>query len=120
MAKFIKYWLPVLIWAAVIFFLSAQPDLKSSLPGKYDFILRKLAHISEYAVLFLLVSRAFLGHSFSTKKALFLAFLFSVVYAISDEYHQTFIHGRVGAITDVLIDSIGIFAATFWRWWRFR
>lgn len=59
MRKFIKNWLPVFLWAAVIFYLSSQPGLKSGLLWPYDFILRKLAHITEYAILFLLIIRAF-------------------------------------------------------------
>ena len=43
------------------------------------------------------------------------AFVFSVFYAATDEYHQTFIQGRSGSLRDVLIDSIGIFCGCFFQ-----
>ena len=41
------------------------------------------------------------------KKTVILSFLFSVLYASSDEFHQTFVAGRDGNIVDVVIDSSG-------------
>lgn len=115
MRKFIKNWLPVFLWASLIFYFSSQSDLKSGLTWPYDFILRKLAHITEYAILFLLIIRAFKNYGLSTKKALFLAFILTILYAISDEYHQSFIAQRVGSPTDVIIDSFGVMLITWWR-----
>jgi VanZ family protein len=46
-----------------------------------------------------------------------LAFLITVLYAVSDEYHQTFIFGRQGAARDVLIDSAGVLL-TVWLSWK--
>lgn len=115
MAKFIKNWLPVFLWAGLIFYLSAQPSLKSGYPWPYDFILRKGAHIIEFAVLFLFLLRAFGSHNISPKKALLWAFVLAILYAISDEFHQLFVSGRVGAPSDVVIDSLGIFLITWWR-----
>lgn len=109
MNKKILNWFLVFIWAGIIFFLSHQPDLKSSFPSEYDFILRKLAHISEYAVLTFLLIRAFSQYQLSTKKILFFSIILAVLYAFSDEYHQSFISKRTGAFQDILIDSIGIF-----------
>jgi len=109
MNKKILNWLLVFIWAGVIFFLSHQPDLKSNLPSEYDFILRKLAHISEYAILTFLLIRAFSHHQLSKKRILFFSVFLAVLYAFSDEYHQSFIYERTGAFRDVAIDSIGIF-----------
>ncbi len=96
----------------MIFYLSNQPDLKSSFPGGIDFVLRKAAHITEFAILTLLVWHASVesmkAENRKRKKFIVLAFLFAFFYAISDEYHQTFIFGRVGSPKDVAIDSIGI------------
>ncbi len=100
-------WLLVLGWMGLIFFLSAQPDLKSTLPSLVDFILRKLAHMTEYAILCWLLFRAWRGQDVESKKALGWSLFFSIFYASSDEYHQTFVHGRHGVPTDVLIDAIG-------------
>jgi len=109
MSKKILNWFFVLIWAAFIFFLSHQPDLKSSFPSEYDFILRKLAHITEYAILTFLLIRTFSQYRLSTKKILLFSVILAVLYAFSDEYHQSFIIKRTGAFQDIAIDSIGIF-----------
>lgn len=112
--KCIKLWLPVLIWAGVIFFLSSQPELKSDLPQSWDFFFRKIAHMIEYGILTYLLFRAFKGYNLNARKSLILAIIFSFLYAISDEYHQSFILGREGTARDVAIDSIGIIAASLW------
>lgn len=109
MNKKILNWFIVIIWAGVIFYFSHQPGLKSSLPNEYDFILRKLAHISEYAVLTFLLIRAFSQHQLSRKKILFFSIILAIMYSFSDEYHQRFIFERVGTFKDVIIDSMGIF-----------
>ena len=94
----VRDWLPVLVWAAVIFAFSSVPDLGTGLGG-WDLLLRKLAHTAEYALLGALFVRA-IGRSS-------LAFTLTVLYAASDEIHQTFVEGRVGAVHDVAIDAIG-------------
>ena len=105
--KFIKLWIPVFIWAAVIFYFSSVPYLRTNL--EYDFILRKIAHILEYLILALFLYRAFKGSFNMNKRRLFIyPALFSFLYAISDEIHQYFVPGRSCAIKDVLIDTIGI------------
>ena len=101
-----KFWVIVIIWAGFIFFLSSIPDLKSGL--KQDFILRKIAHMLEFAVLTFLFLRALSQEKLNTKKLVIYSIIFSVFYALIDEYHQTFISGRQGALRDVGIDSIGI------------
>ncbi len=104
----VKNWVLVFIWASFIFFLSHQPFLKSGLPSQWDFILRKIAHISEYAILTWLLIRALKEYGLTNRKILILAISLSFLYAFSDEYHQTFIFGRQGAFRDVFIDSVGI------------
>ncbi|PIP17381.1 MAG: hypothetical protein COX44_00240 [Candidatus Portnoybacteria bacterium CG23_combo_of_CG06-09_8_20_14_all_37_13] len=103
--KFLKTWLLVILWMLVIFYLSHQPDLKSGFPNLVDFILRKIAHITEYAILCFLLIRAI-----NNKK---WAFLIAFLYAISDEFHQLFVFGRHGSPKDVAIDSIGIMLAVY-------
>ncbi len=111
LSKFFN-WVLVVFWAALIFFLSSRPELKTALPTFFDFILRKIAHMSEYAVLCFLIFRALRGHSMAEKKSLFLAVIFSIFYAISDEYHQVFVFGRQGRLFDVIIDTFGIIIAS--------
>jgi len=109
----VKKWGLVFLWASFIFFLSHQPGLKSSLPGEWDFVLRKLAHISEYFVLTLLLINALNQYRLSKRKIVIISFALAFFYACSDEYHQTFIMAREGAVKDVLIDSAGIFLSSY-------
>jgi VanZ family protein len=95
----------------LIFFLSAQPDLSSGL-GTADLVLRKIAHMVEYALLAFLLWRA-LRESMGERRAVTLAFAIGVAYAASDEFHQSFVEGRHGTPVDVLIDSVGM-AAISW------
>ncbi len=105
--KLIKLWVPVVVWAGVIFFFSSIPDLKTGL--EYDFLLRKIAHITEYFVFTFLLYRAFGGSFKMNVYRLFMyPAVFSLLYAISDEIHQYFVLGRSCAIGDVLIDSLGV------------
>jgi VanZ family protein len=104
-------WLPPLILMAVIFALSAQPDLNSGL-GTIDMIGRKLIHMSEYGLLCFLWWRG-LRTVAPPGRALVLAFAFAVGYAVTDEFHQHFIRGRHGTPVDVLIDAAGAAVAAF-------
>lgn len=112
----LRRWGPLVAWCALIFAASHVPHFDATHRlgdpdgAVYDFPLRKLAHLFEYAVLFLLARRA-LGSSSR-------AFLFAVTYAGSDEWHQSFIAGRDGTLGDVLIDSCG--AALGWIYRRNR
>ncbi|MBI4709269.1 MAG: VanZ family protein [Candidatus Portnoybacteria bacterium] len=115
MTKFIKYWLPVILWAGLIFYLSNRSGLKSGFSWPYDFVLRKGAHMVEFAILFLLILRALENYSVAIKKALLWAFLLTLLYAVSDEFHQSFISERVGVLTDVMIDSFGALLITWWK-----
>jgi VanZ family protein len=98
-------WVPPLALMAVIFVLSAQPDLNSGL-GTIDLIGRKVVHATEYGLLCLLWWRA-LRTVASSRTAILLAFAIALGYAGTDELHQRFIHGRHGTPVDVGIDAIG-------------
>lgn len=91
----------------LIFFLSAQPNLDSGL-GIWDTIGRKLVHLGIYSALTL--AWAWALRPVLERPALAAAAI-SLLYAISDEYHQTFVAGRAGHATDVLIDLAGILLA---------
>jgi VanZ family protein len=97
----ISRWLPVVLWAGVIFAFSSIPSLGTGL-GTWDLVLRKLAHMSEYAVLALLLARATGSYAW--------AFALAVAYAGTDELHQTFVAGRHGTPVDVGIDAVGALA----------
>jgi VanZ family protein len=95
----LSLWLPVVLWAALIFTLSSIPDLSTGLGG-WDLVLRKAAHAAEFAVLGFLLVRA-LGRELAALAA-------GIAYAASDELHQTFVPGRQGTVLDVLVDAVGI------------
>ena len=103
-------WLPVFAWAAVIFAFSSIPSLSSGL-GVWDTVLRKGAHITEYAILGALLYRA-LG-----REALALAI--GIAYAATDELHQHFVRGRHASPIDVGIDAVGV-ALGMLVWLRVR
>lgn len=102
---FAIYWVPVLIWAGFIFWLSSIPDLRSELPAAWDTILRKIGHVIAFGVLAWLILKAL--HPLNRQKIL-AAGLSSLLYAISDEIHQQFVPGRTGTASDIIIDAIGI------------
>ena len=115
-SKFIKYWLPVILWCSLIFYLSSQPNLRTSW-GIWDSILRKIAHALIFGMLAWLFWRGVMqktrlpieeNRDNKWKIKLILVIIFSVLYAFSDEFHQSFVPGRSGSIIDVGIDSVGI------------
>jgi VanZ family protein len=91
-------WLPVVLWAAVIFAFSAVPSLSTHL-GLWDQILRKGAHLTEYAILALLLRRATGSSGW--------AFVLAALYGGGDEIHQMFVRGRHGSPVDAGIDAAG-------------
>src|SRR6266513_1621866 len=129
MRRFFKYWLPLLIWVCVIFLgstdvLSAEHTsrfmvpfllwLKPEMsPEKILFILivmRKSAHVSEYAILALLLWRALRSNPTlrTTRPMLLGAVLVAcIVFAASDEFHQSFVKSRTPSIRDVMLDVAG-------------
>jgi hypothetical protein len=92
---------PPVALMAIVFFLSHQPDLSTGLGG-WDTVLRKLAHMATYGTLWFLWWRAL------DYRAPAAAVLITLVYAISDEWHQSFVEGRHGTWTDVAIDMAGV------------
>ena len=105
-------WLPPLLLMAVIFALSAQPSLDSGL-GLFDQVGRKIIHFGEYALLSLLWWRVF-RNGLGPREAALAAFLVAAGYAVTDEYHQSFVEGRHGSPMDWAIDAAGAAAAAVW------
>lgn len=71
------------------------------------FIIRKLAHMSEYALLWMLWFQYFKSSGKNVKQCFLYALLICFVYSCSDEWHQSFIPDRGPSFRDVLIDSSG-------------
>ncbi|MDX1905825.1 MAG: VanZ family protein [Bacteroidia bacterium] len=128
-------WLPVLSWMFLIFWLSHQPgdesrrmsewvvqlvrwlgmDETSIAAGRLNFLIRKAAHFTEYCILSLLLSQV-LARSLAQPRLALTATLLTALYACTDEWHQTFVPGRVGTWTDALIDTAGaLLGAGIWH-----
>ncbi|MFC1658406.1 VanZ family protein [Candidatus Omnitrophota bacterium] len=109
MKAFAKYWLPVILWAGSIFFVSSLPgeEIPSLFSGQ-----EIVFHIFEYALLTLLLLRALKNaacKSFASRNLrLLVAIVFCLIYAAGDEFHQQFTSGRVSSVSDFLIDGLGI------------
>jgi VanZ family protein len=94
-----KLWGPVVAWAAVIFAFSSIPSLSSGLGG-WDEVLRKGAHITEYAILGALIFRAL--------RREVPALVLGIAYAATDELHQHFVRGRHSSPFDIAFDACGL------------
>lgn len=126
MRKRVLKWSLVIVWMVVIFLFSSQNgnqsnhnnrllvdilknlgiNLDSILGSIDDYIIRKLAHMTEYFILFHLLYNA-LSEKYNFWKASSFSLLVVFLYASSDEYHQSFIPGRGPSFKDVLIDTGG-------------
>ena len=155
---FFKYWLPVVLWMVLIFSASGDkssgqrssriigpivrwfvPNISEPNLNTIVHVVRKTAHVTEYAVLAMLLFRAFRNsrsrrcdeadtsqRTHMAAPCLFpwrtaaLAFAITVLYAITDEFHQTFVPSRQGQIQDVLIDCCGAAAGLLFLWIVYR
>lgn len=114
LSRVLLVWLPVLLWAGLIFGLSSVPDLGTGL-GTWDLALRKIAHFCEYAILGALLLRALGREEIVVGTGLILSprllsIAAGVAYAATDELHQHFVPGRHAAVRDVVIDAAGVLA----------
>ena len=111
----IKLWLPVILWAGVIFFFSSQAINRPAPFSWTDFIFKKTAHVTEYAIFFFLIFRAMSKNRQEVSKKVFVwSLAIAVLFAFSDEWHQTFVPGREGTLRDVGFDSIGSLLSLNW------
>jgi len=138
--QFAKYFLPVILWMALIFGGSTNlgasrntsriigpilrwfnPEVTDDAIRQIQFTIRKCGHVAEYGILALLVWRA-LRHRHSIPatgwswKHARQAILISAFYAATDEFHQSFVVTREGSLWDVLLDTAGAAAAIFLFW----
>lgn len=127
--RFVRYWMPAIVWMAVIFLgstdmLSAEhtsrflvpflrwidPQISLAASNAIQLGIRKLGHLTEYAILAMLLWRALRGGSRWQMKMslLFLVTaLASAIFAASDEFHQSFVPSRTASTNDVMIDICG-------------
>jgi VanZ family protein len=134
-------WLPALLWASVIFFFSTDlfssdntsfiigSLLRALVPGLstqdvefFHAVVRKLGHFSEYFIFTVLLVRALRNDNGGEIKSrhLLISIAIATLYAISDEFHQSFVRSRSASAVDVLIDMCGGVAGIFWSHLRNR
>ncbi|OGM25614.1 hypothetical protein A2962_03730 [Candidatus Woesebacteria bacterium RIFCSPLOWO2_01_FULL_39_61] len=113
---FFGYWFPVILWALVIYLFSSYPTAKASEIHWKDFVIKKTAHVIEYAVFSILIYRALKEEGIEKKKAGLFAIFTSVFYGLTDELHQTLTPGREPRIRDVFFDTIGSLLAIYLIW----
>jgi VanZ family protein len=126
--SFIKYWLPVVLWLILIFAASTDlmsgehtsrflvPFLRWFSPGistqtiaLIQLVIRKCAHLTEYAVLAALLWRALRGQLLTRRARAHATFAFfaGITFAVLDEFHQSFVPSRTSSPYDVVIDAAG-------------
>lgn len=98
--------LPALGWAGGIFYVSDQPTLPE-VPGLASTITSILGHFTVYFVLAILLWWALGALALSPWQRVTIAFAGTVLYGISDEWHQSFVPGRQPDVLDVITDAIG-------------
>ncbi len=115
-----------MLWMIVIFAFSSQANsgsyTETYLQGA-NVPVRKLAHMFEYAVLAVLYQTALSGSLVSSKKTFknySFAFLLAVLYALTDEWHQSFVPGRSASLFDSGVDSIGALIGLTCAYWTGR
>jgi VanZ family protein len=139
-------WLPALLWMAVIFGASTdllsgartsrfigpvlrwfQPDLSDQAIRRVQLVVRKGAHVAEYAIFSILLYRALrrsrreeveITRDGWCRACAFGAVLIATLYAASDEWHQSLVPSRDGTVHDVIIDSAGAaLGLLLWHRW---
>jgi len=107
--RFVKYHLPVIVYAAGILAVSSIPNLRT--PDLRVLAVDKLAHFLEYAVFAFLTFWSFyhIGRTPNLRRTLLVAALFVTVFALLDELHQHFIPGRQSDWLDFVVDVLGAF-----------
>jgi VanZ family protein len=126
--RLVSKWMPVIVWMCLVFAgssdtLSAEhtsrfivpflrwfdPQISMATVAAIHMTLRKLGHFTEYAIMASLLWRALRG-TFSEVSARFLAmsaFCITALFAVSDEFHQSFVPSRTASPRDVMIDCFG-------------
>jgi len=102
--QFIKRWLPAILMMGVIFYFSSIPSNEMPNFGSWDTLVKKSGHMIGYALLGLTYLR---GTNSYRWKSILITLIGVILYAASDEFHQSFVPGRTSTVMDVGIDTIG-------------
>jgi VanZ family protein len=99
-----------------VFGFSSNPTGKVSPDYWTDFVFKKTAHVVEYGILTTLIYRAMINSGVSKIKAGYFSIIVAVLYAISDEFHQSFTPTREPTMRDILFDAIGSVSSVYVIW----
>ncbi|MEK7497900.1 MAG: VanZ family protein [Patescibacteria group bacterium] len=116
MKKFLKFWLPVIVWAVVIYSFSSIKTPSTSEIFWQDFMVKKTAHVVEYGILAVLLYRAFRSQGLNKTRAGTMAIILAAGYGGTDEFHQSFTAGREPTVRDVVFDTIGATLGIYIIW----
>ncbi len=121
--SFLKNQFPAIFWSLLIFVLSSIPNLKG--PQLHISFQDKIYHFLFYAFYGYLLSRAFSTQTrwpLLKNKYVLITIIFGCLFALSDEFHQSFVPGRMMDKFDFLADAMGICAGAFLclYWERFK
>lgn len=106
--KILKFWFPLFLYSAIIFGVSAVPNVKTPYSQMY---FDKVLHLFLYMPFGYFLARA-LGNTqvqLSKKMLIWAVAVFSLAYGLSDEFHQLFVEGRSAGLDDALADMVGGF-----------
>jgi len=114
--KLFSLWIPPICWSFLIFYLSSRSLPSTSQIFWRDFIVKKSAHVIEYAIFSSMLYRAFRNSGISKRNSGIFAICLAIIYASTDEYHQSFTPGREPRVRDVIFDTIGASLAIYLIW----
>lgn len=103
----IKHWIPAILYMVLIFYLSSRPAAEAF--RRFPIIAKlKLVHIIEYGFLFFLIWRAItMTTKYNIYERFSLSLMITVLYGLTDEFHQIFIVSRTASLADVVADGVG-------------
>lgn len=99
-------WLPAILLMGIIFVLSSLPAERIPYFGRFDVLVKKGGHALGYGMLALAYAHA-LPSRLSLPVRWGLSLCMAVLFALSDEFHQSFVEGRNSSLRDVFIDGVG-------------
>jgi VanZ family protein len=137
--KRVLKWLALIGWMVIIFVFSSQPadvsseksniviaflnsiglNLDSTFGELSSLVVRKTAHFMEYFILYMLMYNV-VSEEFKPRKAFVICITGVFLYACTDEFHQTFVPGRAGRFSDVIIDTLGGLSAAALIGYRYK
>lgn len=104
----VEAYIPLLSWALLIFFISSQQTLPGVDISILDYLTKKIGHMTVYAILYLLTVKTLYFHlDEKHRKYWYIPLIICLLYAMSDEFHQSFVPNRSASVRDLGFDMLG-------------